>query len=227
VSEMLDETGLKAQGWTPARFLDEALDVRPLPTTNVIKVVVRLPDADKARAAATILATKSAQANRRIDGASAGKAREALERQTVNAETAVAQSADALLAYQMGAQLERLEAEIRTRVERGGRPGTTGEDATLARLRDELYRKRLEVLRRETEYSARVRAYAELKARTAQSHSWPDHPSQLEVIDMPSRPGAALPRPVAALAVIGVLAGFAAGVVVALLRNRRRMRTTL
>ena len=222
VAQMLAETGLAAEGWTVTRFLAKAVDVKPVPTTNLIKVHVQLPDPAKARAAASALAAKAVDLSRRLDSEAAIKGRETIAAQLTAAERGVKLAEDAIITYQMGAEIERLEAQIRATLDRSSRQVTAAAPELAAR-RAELYRKRIELHRREVEFDIRLRSYSDLKAKANQARAWPEQASQLKVVDAPGSAASPLPRPVAALAVIGALIGLVAGVAAALLLHRRRV----
>ena len=67
VAETIDQLQLNRDGVTPQSFIEDALDLQAVPTTNLLKVSVSLPDPTKARLAAATLAQKARDLGRRLD----------------------------------------------------------------------------------------------------------------------------------------------------------------
>jgi len=214
VTETLQETGLDRDGMTAQSFVDEALDVQPVPSTNLVKLGVTLPNPAKAQRAADLLATKVVALTERIDRDSAVTTRRTLDEELAAAQSARDKAEKELLDYQIAADVDRLEADVRDR------RATTSQRAGL-------YRVRLEVERLHMNYLERARVYADLLKRRDDQRTRRDAPTQLHVVDRPIQAQAALPRPRVQFAVFGAVVGTMAGVVLALLLNRRRIDRAL
>jgi len=214
VGETLKETGLDREGVTPQSFVDDALEVQPVPSTNLVRLGVTLPDAGQAQRAADLLATKVVALTQRIDRESAVTTRRTLDEELAQAETARDAAEKELLDYQVATDVDRLEADVRDR-------------RATASQRAELYRVRLEVERLHLHYLERARVYTDLLKRRDDLRTRREAPTQVHIVDRPIQPPAPLPRPRAQFAVFGALLGTMAAIVLALLINRRRVDRAL
>jgi tyrosine-protein kinase Etk/Wzc len=118
VSEAISESGLNRDGVTVQAFISGALDVQPIPSTNMIKVNVTSRDPAKARLAATLLAKKVVVKSHGIDQAGETTARDDLEKQIAEAKTNLNKAEQRLLDLQVSYEVELLEAEVRSKVAR-------------------------------------------------------------------------------------------------------------
>jgi uncharacterized protein involved in exopolysaccharide biosynthesis len=149
VSETLKETGLDREGVTPQSFVDDVLEVQPVPSTNLVRLGVTLGDAGQAQRAAELLAAKVVALTQRIDRDSAVTTRRTLDEELVEAQTARDAAEKELLDYQVATDVDRLEADVRDR-------------RATASQRAELYRVRLEVERLHLNYLERARVYTDV-----------------------------------------------------------------
>jgi uncharacterized protein involved in exopolysaccharide biosynthesis len=214
VSETLKETGLDRTSFTSQSFVDEALDVRPVPSTNLVRLSVTLADPAAAQRAASLLATKIVAVTQRIDREGREAARNTLDREVAGARAAMEKAEQELLAFQTEANVEKLEADARA-----GR-------ATPSQ-RTELYRKRLAIERFHAAYLERARGYADLFRRQYDLRARPVGASHVQIVDAPRQPDQPLPRRRTPLAVFGALVGTVGGVIASLLLNRRRIERPL
>jgi uncharacterized protein involved in exopolysaccharide biosynthesis len=210
VSETLKETGLDREGFTSEAFVDDALDVRPVPSTNLVRLSVTLPDPAAAERAAGLLAIKIVAFTQRIDREGRDAARKTLETDLADARVAMEKAEQELLAFQTKADVEKLEADVRDR------------RATPSQ-RTELYRKRLAIERFHAAYLERARAYADLFRRHDDLRMRSAGAGQVQVVDAPRQPDQPLPRRRGPVAVFGALVGTVGGVIASLLLNRRRI----
>ena len=225
-TEVIRETGLVEAGWTPQRFVDEAVETQAIPGTNLLKLHVALRDPVQAKEAASRLAAKAAQLSRRIDHDSSAATRESLRARAEALAASVKESENGLFSFQMSAEIERLEADVRAAFEEQRRHAlSAAAQSALASTREQLYRRRFELERKQIEYDTRLRAYTDVKARAEEARTWPVNPSQLQVVDGPVLPVSAAPRPLAQFGTLGGILGFAAGAIVALVLNHRRAMT--
>jgi uncharacterized protein involved in exopolysaccharide biosynthesis len=117
VAETIDELQLNRDGLTAQSFIENALDLQPVPTTNLLKVSVSLPDPTKARLAAGALAQKALNLGRRLDQEGAVTGRDAIKKQMDEAAKRLDDAQDRLLKYQSSAQVEMLQAQTDSKIE--------------------------------------------------------------------------------------------------------------
>jgi uncharacterized protein involved in exopolysaccharide biosynthesis len=118
VAETIDELQLNRDGLTPQSFIEDALDVQTVPTTNLLKVSVSLRDPTKARLAAGTLAQKALNLGRRLDQEGAVTGRDAIKKQMDDAAQRLDAAQDRLLKYQSSAQVDMLQAQTDSKIER-------------------------------------------------------------------------------------------------------------
>ena len=109
VSETVKETGLDRDGMTPQTFAADALDVQPVPATNLVKLSVTLTDPSKAQHAAALLATKLVAATRRIDRETAAAAQETVDEELAGARAGLGKAEQEVLEFETRADVEGLE----------------------------------------------------------------------------------------------------------------------
>jgi uncharacterized protein involved in exopolysaccharide biosynthesis len=214
VSETLKETGLDRDGLTPQSFIDNAVDVLPVPETNLVKLQVTVSDPVKAQQAATVLATKVVELTRRVDRDSGVEAREMLEHQLSDATDARDKAEQELIDLQTRANVEGLAAEVE-RLQREHRPTAT--------RRTELYRQQLAIEQLHVLYLERARVHADLVRRTDDARARPVESAQVHLVGTPSQPDRPLPRPRVPFALFGAILGTIAGVIASLAINKRRV----
>jgi hypothetical protein len=217
LSETLKETGLEQAGVSRQQFVDDALDVQPVPSTNLVKLSVTLPDRAKARDAATLLARKIVEFNRRIDADGAAASLQTLDWQMADAQASLDKAQQRLIEAQTRADVEGLEADV-TRLQAQNRP--------TAAARSEIYRRRLEIEALHGEYLERQRRLRDLVLRSEDARKRPSATGQIHLIDPPIESDQPLPQPRAQFALFGAVIGTFAGVVVALILNKRRLQRT-
>jgi len=150
-SETIKELGLDRDGMTIQRFIDDAVDVQPVSGTSIVRLNVVLTDPAKARSAAALLATKVIEVSGRIGGhdVSSG-ARAAWQSQLNDADRSLKEAEDRLAAFQMSADLDKLQAQTastvtqRTAMDRYA-IDLESERARLATLEHELARQPVEL----------------------------------------------------------------------------------
>jgi uncharacterized protein involved in exopolysaccharide biosynthesis len=213
VSETIKEIGLDGQ-MSLQEFIDDAMGVQPVPSTNIVKVSVTLKDPAKARQAATLLATKLVEFTRGVDRDGAAAALQAVETQMTQAKAGFKNAEQNLIEYQTRADVEGLEAEIDT-LRRQHRQTATS--------RAELYRRRLEIERLHTEFLVWARAASDLTMRYQEARTRASSSTQLKVLDLPMQSERPLPRKRVPFAVSGALVGLVLGFIASLLINRRRI----
>ena len=145
VAETIEELQLNRDGVTPQAFIEDALNLQPVPTTNLLKVSVALPDPTKARLAAGTLAQKAVNLSRRLDQEGAVTGRDALKQQMDEAAQRLDSAQDRLLKFQSSAQIEVLEAQADSKLKRRDRLSNLAidlerEKARLASMERELAR---------------------------------------------------------------------------------------
>jgi uncharacterized protein involved in exopolysaccharide biosynthesis len=144
IADTLNELDLQ-QRMTPQAFVREALMVHAVPSTNLLKVGVTLPDPAKARVAAASLATKAADLSRRIDQEGATVTRDALKTQAEEAARRLDAIQARLLEFQTTARIEIMAADAEAVLEGRGEARRLAieletEKARLASLEQELAR---------------------------------------------------------------------------------------
>ena len=211
VTETIKESGLDRDGVTPQTFIDDAVDISPVPSTNLFRISVTLTDADKARAVASMLATKMVELSRRLDLDGASTARQDVEERLPDAQAAAKKAEQALLDYQIQADVEGLEAELQN-LQRQRRPTDS--------QRAEIYRRRLEIERLHATYLERWRLHRDLAARYEDAGK--ARAPQAQIVDPPVRAEYPQPRRLAQFGTFGAVLGLVTGIVAALLLNRRR-----
>jgi uncharacterized protein involved in exopolysaccharide biosynthesis len=150
VSQTINEVGLNRDGLTPQSFVEDALEIQPVPATNLVKLMVALPDPTKARLAAALLAKKAVELSRRVDQDGAIAARETIAKQMTEAEVNLSKARQRLLDFETSAQIDRLEAETTARLARRADAATVAirlesERARLASLEQDLARQPAEL----------------------------------------------------------------------------------
>jgi uncharacterized protein involved in exopolysaccharide biosynthesis len=212
VSEVVRELGLDREGMTTQAFIDDALEVQPVPTTGLVKLSVTLRDPSKARLAATLLATKVIEWSRRIDREGAATATEALEKQLALSDASLKNLEKGLLDFEMSADIDKLEAEVRS-LPPERRQGSD--------RRMELYRRRIELDRLHTDYMEHVRVHSLLAIRYEDARGRPGGPPQIQMLDAPIQPDHPVSRRRPQFAMLGALIGLVFAVVAALVINKR------
>lgn len=118
VGETIEELQLNRDGLTPQAFIEDALNLQPVPTTNLLKVSVSLPDPTKARLAAGTLSQKAVHLSRRLDQEGAVAGRDAFKKQMDEAAQRLDSAQDRLLKFQSTAQVDMLQAQTDSKIER-------------------------------------------------------------------------------------------------------------
>lgn len=118
VAETIEELQLNRDGLTPQAFIEDALNLQPVPTTNLLKVSVSLPDPTKARLAAGTLSQKAVNLSRRLDQEGAVAGRDAFKKQMDEAAQRLDSAQDRLLNFQSTAQVDMLQAQTDSKIER-------------------------------------------------------------------------------------------------------------
>jgi uncharacterized protein involved in exopolysaccharide biosynthesis len=118
VSETLNELQLNRGGLTPQAFVEDHLEIQPVPTTTLLRVNVSLPDPEKARLAAKLLAEKAVALSRRVDQDGAVAVRDALKIQVDESAQRFDQAQDRLLKFKSSAQVDMLQAQTDSKLER-------------------------------------------------------------------------------------------------------------
>ena len=118
VAETIDQLQLNRDGVTPQSFIEDALDLQAVPTTNLLKVSVSLPDPTKARLAAATLAQKARDLGRRLDQEGAVTGRDAIKKQMDEAAQRLDSAQDRLFKFQSSAQVDMLQAQTDSKIER-------------------------------------------------------------------------------------------------------------
>jgi uncharacterized protein involved in exopolysaccharide biosynthesis len=198
VPETVNELGLNRDGITVQRFIDSALDVQPIPATNLVKLNVTLPDPTKARLAATLLATKVVEMSQRSDRDAAAASRTSLAKRLADADKNLKSTEDRLLQFEMSG----------------------GGDAKVPAKGPEVYRRRLARGRLQAEYDARVRFYSELAIRYEETPA--ASTSQFRIVSPAVQPDGPMPRRRRQFATLGGLVGLVCGIVAALAIDGRR-----
>jgi uncharacterized protein involved in exopolysaccharide biosynthesis len=214
VSETISELGLDRDGMTTRTFIDDVLDVQPVPNTSLVKINVTLRDATKARLAANLLATKVVELSRRIDREGAVSASAALKQQVADSEANLKKTQEQLIEFETSADVEKLEAEVQS---------LQRQQRQTAAQRTELYRRRLEIDRLHTDYLERARVHSDLALRYEDARARPGGTPQVQMLDPPVQPDHAISRRRPQFAILGGLIGLVCAVVAALLINKRRV----
>lgn len=250
VGETLAELQL---GVTPQAFVDEALTVQPVPSTNLVRLSIVLPDADQAQTAADRLAQKAVALNRRLETDGARTVQQALSAQLAEAARRLEDAQARLFAYQARAQVDLRAARALGHLTRDLDEGRVGMELQLGMLTYELsessgggrgdgrqrsnvtdsasgkefadlYRAVLELKRHEADYEASRKVYLETAVRHGEASGRAvEHRPQLQIVGAAVRPDRPMPRRPAQHALLGGLLGLVAGAVAAVLVNRRRM----
>jgi uncharacterized protein involved in exopolysaccharide biosynthesis len=110
-TQTINEVGLNRDGMTAKAFVEDALDVQPVPSTTLLKVSVTLSDPAKARQAAALLATKVVDLSHRIDFGGVTDTRRSIPKQVADAEEKLKAARERLIQFQTTAEIERLQAE--------------------------------------------------------------------------------------------------------------------
>ena len=214
ISETIGELGLDRDGITAQTFVDDALDVQPLPQTTLVKLKVTLRDATKARLAANLLATKVVESSRRIDREGAISSSAALGQEVTQSAINLNLVAAALIAFEMKANVEKLAADIQSLEQQ--RLETDAQRA-------ELYRRRLEIERLHADYMERTRFHTDLSMRYEEARLRPGGRPQIQIVDPAVQPDRPLSKRRPQFGMLGSLIGLLGGVVAALLVNKRRV----
>lgn len=220
ISDTLNELELHRAGMTTESFIDDAVDVQLIPSTNFVKVSVVLGDPTKARLAANLLATKAVALSRTINQQGGGATLKSLDKQVAQAAANVDNAQQRLLDYDRTTDPDLLEAEVKASLTRPSGAGS----ATAVNQRRELYQRRLDRTKLTALHEATVRLYADLVARQIQARSLAaaDTP-QLLIVDEAAQPDHPMARRRPQWGMLGGLIGAATGVVLALLLNKRQM----
>jgi uncharacterized protein involved in exopolysaccharide biosynthesis len=214
VLDTIKEIGLDRDGMTTTDFIDEALDVRPVPSTTLVKLSVTLRDPTKARVAAARLATKMVDLSRTLNRDAASAAAAGLEKQMAASDASLQKVEEHLLEFELRANIEKLEADVQN---------LQRQQRETLNQRTELYRQRLELDRLHTDYLERVRVHSALAMRYEDARAHTGGGPQVEIVDLPIQPEAPVSRRRPQFAVFGAVIGMVAGVVAALFINRRRI----
>jgi uncharacterized protein involved in exopolysaccharide biosynthesis len=118
VSEIIHDLGLNRDGVTTQRFIDDSLDVEPVPGTNVVRLNVVLTDPATARQAATLLASKVIDLSERIGRDAPSLSRKALEKQLAEADRNLQDAEERLVKFQLNANLDAVQAETASKTSR-------------------------------------------------------------------------------------------------------------
>jgi uncharacterized protein involved in exopolysaccharide biosynthesis len=165
VSETIKQLDLTRDGITVEGFIADALDVKPVPSTNLVKVSVTLHDAAKARQTAALLAAKMVELANRIGRDAAPAPSTPIERQLADADRRLKEAEQRIVEFQTSGQLDNLEAE--TRADTTRRADVAGLSIRLESERARLAALEREVARQPAELHAPVPAGApgQLRAR--------------------------------------------------------------
>lgn len=118
VAETIHDVQLDTDGWTPQAFMDDALELQSVPSTNLLRVIVRVSDPTKARLAANALASKAVELARRLDQEGALSGRDAIKKQMDEAALRLDQVQDRLVTFKSSAQVDMLKAQTESRLDR-------------------------------------------------------------------------------------------------------------
>jgi len=112
-SQVVSELGLDKPplSLTPQRFHDEAMQIEEVPGTNLVKVRVKLTDADKATEASRRLAQKAVSLNTEISQREGSSMRDLLKAHLTDASDQLKAAQAELLAYQKEAQVDLLQKD--------------------------------------------------------------------------------------------------------------------
>lgn len=121
-ARMLSEVGLDRPpaGWTPNRFVDEALRVEEVPGTALVRVKVKLGDPVKAADASRVLSREAVALNRRIATDQSSSLREDLGRHLGESTKRFEAAEQALLTYRNEAQLDVLRRDAQAKLDERG-----------------------------------------------------------------------------------------------------------
>jgi uncharacterized protein involved in exopolysaccharide biosynthesis len=150
VSQTIDELGLHRDGVTTQRFIDESLDVEPVPATNVVRLSVVFTDPTKARLTASLLASKVIELSGRIGRDMPVASRKVLESQLAEADRNLKDAEQRLLKFKSTANLDAVQAEAVSKTSRKADVDSVvialeSERARLATLERELTRQPAEL----------------------------------------------------------------------------------
>ena len=118
VAETLKELQLDRGGLTPQAFVEDHLEIQPVPTTTLLRVSVSLPDPEKARLAAKLLAEKAVVLSSRVDQDGAASTRDSFKIQVEEAAKRLDEAEARLLTFKSTAQVDLLQAQSDSTLER-------------------------------------------------------------------------------------------------------------
>lgn len=112
-SEVIAELKLQEPPYnlSPQAFVERALGVQEVRGTNVVRVIVRLEDPQKAADASRRLAEKTVQLSRQIIASQGDSVQEQLKNHLSEARDRVQQAENELLSFQKGAQVELVKED--------------------------------------------------------------------------------------------------------------------
>jgi uncharacterized protein involved in exopolysaccharide biosynthesis len=144
IADTLNELDLQPR-MTPQAFVRDVLTVHAVPSTNLLRIGVALPDPSQARLAAASLAGKAADLSRRIDQEGAVVTRDALKAQAEEAARRLDAIQARLLEFQTTAKIDVMAADAEALLESRGEARRLAielatEKARLASLEQELAR---------------------------------------------------------------------------------------
>jgi uncharacterized protein involved in exopolysaccharide biosynthesis len=217
VARALDELGLSREGIAAQRFIDESLDVEPVPATNLVRLSVVLSDPTKARLAAMLLASEVIDLSGRIGRDMPSASRKALEKQLAVADQNLKDVEQRLLKFKSTADFDISLLEGNNREIQTIRSG-----AATASRRTELYRAQLQLARLNAEHAARLRIYNGALLQYEDSNRPGAGAPQLQIVGAPLQPDQPMPRKRRQFASLGAVIGLVCGIIAALTIDSRR-----
>lgn len=115
VAQTIEELGLDREGVSTQRFIDESLDIEPIPSTNLVRLSVVLHDPTKARLAASLLASKAIDLSGRIGRDTPAESRKAIEKQLKEADQNLKDVEQRLVKFKSTANLDAVKSETTSR----------------------------------------------------------------------------------------------------------------
>jgi uncharacterized protein involved in exopolysaccharide biosynthesis len=144
ISQTIDELGLQEYGLTPQSFVDDALEIVPVPATNLVRLSVSLPDPTKARRAADLLARKAADLSRRLDQDNAKAAGAALKTQLGDAAARFDTAQKRLIEFKTAHHVDMLTSETDASLESRRSPEALAADIAAEKARLSVYEQELQ-----------------------------------------------------------------------------------
>jgi uncharacterized protein involved in exopolysaccharide biosynthesis len=122
VTETIAETGLSKPpySFTPQTFLEEALGVEEVRNTNLVRVKVRVEDANLAATASRVLARKAIALNRRLGQDEGSAIQEQLKTHLDQAADRLKTAEEQLLRFQKAAQVDLLKEDANAMLDERG-----------------------------------------------------------------------------------------------------------